>query len=200
MTDRKLILIAWEPAPSLVEHVSALALPRRAISTPGNTDGPRDFHAFVELWGPEPDLRRLVRAWPGEASAWLVDERSPVRYDRSWPSGTPSPGLRMISTLHRREPMSREAFAAHWHGPHTRIAASYTIPVWHYNQNLVVEALANDNGEDGFVGMHFETPTQLASRWADHPEEAARGAEDAERFMDTQRSRTLVAVETVWEE
>ena len=106
----------------------------------------------------------------------------------------------MVSSLHRRTGISRAAFAAHWLGPHTRVSRSYTVPVWHYNLNVVVEALTPESGEDGFVGMHFESREQMRARWADHPEEAARGAEDAARFMDAPRSATIVAVETVWED
>jgi len=196
---RKAILIAAEPQPGLADYVAALSLPRRALSTPGTEDGPRDFHGFVELWGPEPELRTAVEAWPFAASAWLVEERTPVTYDRAWSAGTPSPGLRMVSVLHRREGLSREEFAAYWRGPHTQVALSYTIPVWHYNQNLVTESLVGGANEDGFVGMHFESAAQLAGRWADHPAEATRGASDARQFMDTQHSPTLIAVETVWE-
>ena len=47
--------------------------------------------------------------------------------------------------------------------------------------------------------MHFETRAQFEARWANYPEEAARGAEDAARFMDGSRSVSLLTEETVWE-
>ena len=149
----------------------------------------------------EPGTQRAtVRNWPVAARAWLVEEHAPLVYERTWPSGTPSPGVRMVGILHRRAGMSREAFAGHWLGAHTQVACSYTVPVWHYNQNLVREALTEHSGEDGFVGMHFRTPEQMRARWADHPEEAAAGAQDAQRFMDLDRAPTMVAIETVWAE
>jgi hypothetical protein len=200
MRRSKAILVGCEPDAMLARHVASLALPRRAISLPVASDPPAGLPSFVELWGDEARVRASVASWPFPARAWLVEEHCPLRYEKTWLSGTPSPGVRMVSSLHRRADISREAFATHWLGPHTRVACSYTIPVWHYSQNLVIEALASDAGEDGFVGMHFETPEQMRARWADHPLEAARGAEDAELFMDLSRTLTLLAVETTWDE
>lgn len=200
MRRSKAILVGAGPSAMLARHVAALALPRRAISLPVASDPPAGLHSFVELWGEEALIRASVADWPFPTRAWLVEEHCPLRYERTWPSGTPSPGVRMVSSLHRRADISREAFATHWLGPHTRVATSYTIPVWHYSQNVVIEALTSDAGEDGFVGMHFETQEQLRARWADHPVEAARGAEDAERFMNVARTVTMLAVETIWED
>ena len=108
----------------------------------------------------------------------------------------------MVSTIHRRDGMSPRDFAEHWLGPHTSVAKSYTVPVWHYNQNVVVEALTPgaDESPDGFVGMHFESAEAMRARWQDHPAEAARGAEDAARFMNIERSVSMTAIETVWED
>ena len=199
-THTKATLIANAPAAKLARHVGALALPRRAISLPADPDvaPPPGFHAFIELWGDESAVRAAVEKWPFPARAWLVTEHSPLRYERTWPSGTPSPGVRLVSSLFRRADLTRTAFAAHWLGPHARVARSYTVPIWHYNQNVVIEALTPDSGEDGFVGMHFETRDQMQARWRDHPAEAARGAEDAALFMDATRTVSLVTVETVW--
>ena len=143
-------------------------------------------------------MREVVAGWPHPIAAWLVEERVPVDPPRSVPSGTRTPGLRMVGILRRRPGISREAFDAHWRGPHTQIARSYTIPFWRYDQNVVVEPLVGDSGEDGFVGMHFETREQMETRWTAHPAEAARGAADAELFMDTSRSPSVVMIETVW--
>ncbi len=194
----KATLIASAPAAQLAGHVGALGLPRRAISLPADPDVAPGFHAFIELWGDESAVRTAVEKWPFPARAWLVTEHSPLRYERTWPSGTPSPGVRLVSSVFRRPGLTRAAFADHWLGPHAHVARSYTVPVWHYNQNVVIEALTPDSGEDGFVGMHFETRDQMQARWRDYPAEAARGAKDAALFMDATRTVSLVTVETVW--
>ena len=157
--------------------------------------------SFVELWGEPDPLRSTLASWPWPRRAWRVQEHVPVAYAPTWPSGEPSPGVRMISTVHRRSGMSPADFEAYWLGPHTEVARSYTVPVWHYSQNVVVEALSPDDGSgpDGFVGMHFRSGEAMRARWQDHPEEAARGARDAAAFMEVDRSVSLTAIETVWE-
>jgi hypothetical protein len=201
MTLAKAIVIGDAAADELRAAVAALDLPRRAISLPIEPAAPPAFRSFIELWGECGALREAALDWPFPVRAWLVTEHVPLVYDRSCPSGEASPGMRMISTIHRRDGMSLRDFAEHWLGPHTSVAKSYTVPVWHYNQNVVVEALTpgSDESPDGFVGMHFESAEAMRSRWQDHPAEAARGAGDAARFMNLERSVSFTAIETVWE-
>lgn len=213
----KAIVVSAASRDVLAAFIADLALPRRALSWPVDATPPPALPTFCELWGPEAELRAIVARWPFPGRGWLVDESVPVAYARTWRSGEPSPGLRMISTLHRRPDLSRAAFEAHWRGPHVEVATSFTIPIWHYVQNVVREPLGYvgghegsldgdrdvdadvDAGVDGFVGMHFETEAALRARWRDHPEEAARGAEDARRFMAVERSVGITAIETVWD-
>jgi len=200
MKIHKAILISSEACDALPTHVAALDLPRRACSLPVDSTREDLLSSFVELWGEADALRRTVSSWPYSARAWLVSEHVPMAYDRTWPSGEPSPGVRMVSTIHRRAGMSRADFAAYWLGPHTDVAKSYTVPVWHYNQNVVVEALTLDSREDGFVGMHFRSAEEMRARWQDYPAEAAAGARDAAEFMAVDRSVSITAIETVWDE
>ena len=198
MRHHKAILTGANASEPWSRHVASLALPRRAISLPRDPEPNLEFQFFVELWGDEESLRECVTNWPFAARAWLVEEHVPLVYERSWPSGTPSPGVRMVSSLTRCENLTKEAFAAHWLGPHVEVALSYTVPFWHYNQNVVREALTPNSPEDGFVGMHFRTAERMRARWADHPTEAARGAADAKRFMAEAHAPPMVAIETVW--
>ena len=192
------IVISEGSGAFLTEHVAQLGLPRRALSLPLAPGEASDLACFVELWGDLRAVRSVIDAWPRSARAWLVREIVPIAYSRTWPSGERSPGVRLVSTIHRREDLSRDEFERHWRGPHTLVARSYTVPVWNYVQNVVVERLGRDSGEDGFVGMHFQAPEELARRWQAYPEEAARGAEDAAKFMNVDRSISMTASETVW--
>lgn len=208
--DAKLIVVHRAPAPaplaaSLTRHLAGLhVLPRRALSLPLPSNPSPPIAAFVELWGPGAELRRAWQAWPAlapvRATAWLVAEHRPADAPRTWASGEPSPGVRLVGSVHRRADLDRDAFARYWHGPHTEVARAFTIPVWRYGQNVVVEAWGPDDGEDGFAVLHFCTPEALADRWARYPEEARRGAEDAARFMNTARGWNVVMSETLWEE
>jgi hypothetical protein len=199
VVQRKSIIVSRDVGGELAAHVAGLEGLRRALSLSLDLDPPETLPSFVELWGEELELRRAAAAWPLPARAYLVAEFLPCDYERTWPSGTPSPGVRMVSSLYRRPGTSRRDFEAHWLGPHTVVARSYTVPVWRYSQNVVLEALTGHGGEDGFVGMNFRTRDQLASRWADYPEEAARGAADAALFMDVTRSVGIYASEIVWD-
>ena len=199
MTTDKAILISGGPRKELTRHVASLELPRRACSLPVDPEAGTSLPSFVELWGETARLRQTVVSWPFAIRAWLVSEHVPLAYDRTWPSGDPSPGVRMISSIHRRQGMSRADFQAYWLGPHTEVAQSYTIPVWHYNQNIVIESLTPDSDEDGFVGMHFRSAEDMRARWQEHPTEAKAGARDAANFMAVDRSLSITAVETVWD-
>ncbi len=194
----KAILVHARAVAGLFEHLAGLLLPRRALSLPLQGDAAAAVAAFVELWGEGDALRALVEAWPGEAAAWLVDERVPADSEASWPSGDASPGVRLVSSVHRRGGMSREAFARYWHNEHTEVALSYTVPVWRYSQNVVTEVLRGGADEDGFGVLHFKSTAELHDRWAAHPEEARRGAEDSANFMDVSRSWSVQMTETLW--
>ena len=206
----KAILVhQFQPTEDLREQVAGLAVtPRRALSLPtiqgaaavgAAADAPA-IAAFVELWGTHTALRAAIATWPAPVSAWLVDEHLPADAPRSWPAGGPSPGVRLVSSVYRKAGLDRSSFSHHWRTLHTEIAMSYTVPVWRYSQNVVVEVLRPDEGEDGFAVLHFRTAEDLAARWSRYPEEARRGAEDAALFMDPRRGWSVAMTETVWEE
>jgi hypothetical protein len=197
---QKAIVVSEASGDALARHLAELDLPKRALSLPVAPTPPTSLPSFAELWGSESEIRAAVARWPFPSRAWLVEEFVPVAYERTWRSGEASPGLRMVSALHRRADLSREAFEAHWRGPHALVAKSYTVPVWNYVQNVVRVALGHDSDVDGFVGMHFRTAEDLEARWRDHPREAARGAEDAAKFMAVDRSIGITTIETIWDE
>ena len=221
MGIEKAVLISSGPRSELTAFVAALDLEKRACSLPVELEGHEALPSFVELWSDAKRLLQIVASWPFSARAWLVEENLPLGYERTWASGTPSPGVRMVSTIYRRDGMSRADFEKHWLGVHTKIAKSYTIPVWNYSQNVVRESLVSgahaadmtsqsdsassaerfDSAEiDGFVGMHFKSADEMRARWQDYPAEAEVGALDAAKFMNIDRSASMTAVETVWEE
>lgn len=194
----KAILVHRDSIDGLESHLAKLELDKRALSLPlpGTAESP--VSAFVELWDDRAPLLAAIRSWPVEASAWLVEENLPARYERSWPDGVQSPGVRLVSSVHRKAGLSRDEFARYWHTEHAAVALSYTVAVWHYSQNVVVEALGPHSTEDGFAVLHFRTAEDLQTRWTGYPEEAKRGAEDAARFLDASRSWNANMLETVW--
>ena len=51
---------------------------------------------------------------------------------------------------------------------------------------------------DGVLVMSFQSAEQRRSRYEDYPEDSARGAADAEVFMDLTRTTAVSMKETVW--
>jgi len=216
----KAILVHRQSVAGLREFVAGLdALPRRALSLPAPWVKTPAITAFVELWGDVDRLRASIADWPLRASAWLVDESLPADAPRTWRAGEPSPGVRLVGSLHRKPGLDRERFAEHWRTRHLEVSMAFTIPVWRYGQNVVVEALSGfgdadgdgdghrhgegdregDGAIDGFAVLHFRSREDLAARWSRYPEEARRGAEDAARFMRTDRGWSVEMIEVLWD-
>ena len=194
----KAVLVHRGSIAGLESHLAELDIRRRALSRPAPHAPKSPVTAFVELWDERKRLSTAIARWPGEAGAWWVEENLPAAYERNWPDGTQSPGVRLVSSVYRLAQHSREEFSRYWRNEHAAVALSYTIPVWHYSQNVVLEALGPDANEDGFAVLHFRSAEDMQARWANYPDEAKRGAEDAARFLDGSRAWTASMVETVW--
>src|SRR5436190_750810 len=162
------------------------------------------FAGLVELTAPssgvEALLDRLEPTLDAERHAVLeVVERHVVTYDRAVALGTPSPGERVVTVVVRKPSMSRDEFAAYWKDVHTDVALSYTVPMSGYTQYVTRRQLFGNRSEpDGVLVMSFESAEQRRARYEDHPEDSARGAADAEIFMDLTRTTAVLMNETIW--
>jgi hypothetical protein len=194
----KAILVHRGCIAELESHLAELDIRKRALSLPAPGAPASPVAAFVELWDERKRLSTAIARWPAEAGAWWVEENLPAAYERNWADGAQSPGVRLVSSVHRLSHQSREEFARYWRNEHATVALSYTIPVWHYSQNVVLEALGPDANEDGFAVLHFRSAKDMQARWANYPDEAKRGAEDAARFLDAGRAWAATMLETVW--
>ncbi|MCA9505837.1 MAG: pyrroloquinoline quinone-dependent dehydrogenase [Myxococcales bacterium] len=150
-----------------------------------------------------PALVRDLRRWAGEdlrVHAYRVRERQPRSWQRTWPVGQPSPGVRMIALMVRRPELDPIGFEDDWMERHTRIALSQTLGPLDYSQNVVIERLDADSPAiDGIAMEQFETTDFLARRIQLHPDQYRRGIDSASRFMDFERSRSALMIETVLE-
>lgn len=162
------------------------------------------FHALVEVWSSPRDLDAVVRAAveafaPATVDAYEVVEHRPVDEPVTARRGQPSPGVRMVSLCRRSTGMGREEFARYWRDAHAPVAMSFTVPIRRYSQNVVVRTVtAGAPDLDGIAWLHFHSEAEMRTRYADHPDEAARGAADARRFMDLDGAQAVTMVETVW--
>lgn len=173
-----------------------------AVCAADVTRRPPAFRALVEAWGErarEALAAQRDAARAGWLRAWSVDEAQPLALPRSPRPGEAAPGVRLITLCRRRRGLTRAQFAEAWRGEHWRIALSFTIPPRGYAQDVVTGSLWPPDDVDGIACLHFASYAEFDARFDDHPEEAARGLADAERFLDLERSETSFAIETLHE-
>lgn len=124
----------------------------------------------------------------------------PRAYERSWPDGQPSPGLKQISLIRRKPGMTLEAFLRHWHLTHTPLALE-VHPLWSYVRGVVCEALTPDAPDyDGIVELHFrhvEDVTDMQRFYGGDSANMARIASDVQSFIDLSRIELVHATERV---
>ena len=134
---------------------------------------------------------------------YLVTESVP-RWRPAPPVGDVSAGFQLLSLLHRPPAMSHDEFTDHWINSH--LALSLAIhPQWTYVRNIVSEPLTEGAKAFDAVCEHgFERPEHLLDpRFfygaGSDEEKLAKNrviiAEDAVKFVDTQRSASQTTVE-----
>ena len=160
---------------------------------------PPGLGAVLEAWT-DPSMERgdvvhsLDALWStaGILSAVSVEEFEPVVLPPA-PIGKPTPGLRMLSLCQRRTGLTPQAFREYWLGPHAAVAQSFSVALMAYQQNVVLECL-HGQPVDGIASMHFRSFEHFRERYQGHPEDAARGAADAARFLDDSRTGAFTSL------
>ena len=104
--------------------------------------------AVVTFWLDACDDRepceRALAAISSRMAGYLVVESVPlVNRTHTAALGQRTPGTNMIALIERPERMSYEAWIAHWHGHHKRVALE-TQCTYAYVRNVVVRALTKD--------------------------------------------------------
>ena len=160
----------------------------------------QDERAVVSLWDTEPAAALALPLPEGSrlVGAYHVDEVVQKDYDRTWASGTQSPGFKMIAFLHRRPDLTFDAFSDHWRNNHGPLAVARQPGFWHYVQNHLVEPLTDASPEwDGFGEIHYRTVDDALTRSYDSEEAQQLIWEDVPRFLDYERCPTLTTNEWV---
>jgi len=89
-------------------------------------------------------------------SVYLVDERVQRDYERAWPDGEASPGLKLVAPLSRVNGLTHEQFVEHWTNTHSELALKHVLGMGRYVTNVVVRALTPGAPEiDGIVEVHY---------------------------------------------
>ncbi len=89
-------------------------------------------------------LEDVLAESTGSFHGYLVVESVPIRNTtQSVPLGQRTPGVNMIALLERPDWIEWEAWIAHWHGHHRKVALE-TQCTFYYTRNVVVRALTAD--------------------------------------------------------
>jgi uncharacterized protein (TIGR02118 family) len=160
----------------------------------------QEERAVIALWDTDADtaLSMPLPAGSRMVGAYHVEEVVQKDYDRTWPSGTQSPGFKMIPFLHRRADLTREAFSQHWREHHGPLAVARQPGFWRYVQNHLVERLSDASPDwDGFGEIHYRTLEDALTRSYDSEEAQQLIWDDVARFLAYDRSPTLTTHEWV---
>jgi hypothetical protein len=160
----------------------------------------QEERAVIALWDTDADtaLSMPLPAGSRLVGAYHVEEIVQKDYDRTWPSGTQSPGFKMIAFLHRRAELTLEAFSRHWRENHGPLAVARQPGFWHYVQNHLVERLSDALPDwDGFGEIHYRTLEDALTGSYDSEEGQKLIWDDVARFLAYDRSLTLTTHEWV---
>ncbi len=114
--------------------------------------------AMVSLWAstdPSDSVAGQSESLGLVTAGYQVTESMPVKYDRDWPDGEPSPGIVMLTLMPRNLKLTQEQFMTEWFGHHTPLAMRIH-PLWNYTRNVVESVIINGSPVfEGIVAEHF---------------------------------------------
>ncbi len=145
------------------------------------------FDAVTEVWfGGDADPTIAAAASSplvGANHVYLVDEKIERDYDRTWPAGERSPGVKSFFLALRHPEMSHNEFAAYWGEKHAPLALKIHVGMWRYTRNVVSRPLTADAPDwDGMAILHFRSSFDLRERFYDSDEGRAAIAADVAKF------------------
>lgn len=130
---------------------------------------------------------------------WRIATHQPKRYERNWPDGTVSPGVKMISLMQRAVDISHAQFVHHWTEQHAPLALTHHVGLWNYQQRVVRRAYTpGGRAIDGIAELHFETREDYEQRMFDDDAGRAIIFEDIPKFMRLDVSQAAMMRETIF--
>ncbi|MEX0783554.1 MAG: EthD family reductase [Dehalococcoidia bacterium] len=151
--------------------------------------GQPSYDAVVEIWadGTAPSATMPLDL-PGTAHVYRVNETIERDYERAWPLGERSPGVKSIYLARRRRDMTQDQYAAYWGQKHAPLALSVHVGMWRYTRNVVTTSAPGSDKWDGFAVLHFRTAEDLRERFYDSEEGRAAIAADVAEFTSGGRA------------
>ncbi len=128
-------------------------------------------------------MREEASTFFGEIFAYHVLPGVQRDYARNWPDGAPSPGVKMVYPVQRKEGITHEQFEEHWVKKHVPIVLKYMNGISRYVTNPVVRKVGKAPEVDGFVELHYLDASALDGPRYNAPEADAIMAEDVAQFI-----------------
>jgi hypothetical protein len=96
--------------------------------------------------------------------AYHVSEGVQRDYERTWPEGEASPGMKMVAALHRADGITPEQFVDGWLHQHVPLALAHLVGLWRYVTNTIVAPLTpGAPAIDGIVEVHYREKRRFDS-------------------------------------
>ena len=156
-----------------------------------------DWQVVAHVWHAADDHPSLLGDDLHEVHAWRVDEQVAWDYDRDWPDGTVSPGVKQISFVGKRPDITDEQFAERYRA-HVDVARVHHSGVWKYVQNIVSRRSGNGTSTIGAISeFWFRSVDDLVNRYYTFDDSSAVTRADSANFLDG-ASTTWMLVREHW--
>ncbi len=134
-------------------------------------------------------------ALPGDLTAIPLDQHVGWDYERSWPDGSPTPGIKQVSFLYKGRGVSDDDFRRRYRA-HVPEARRHMPGLWKYVQNLV-DPLPSDRAElFGVSELWFESVDDFRDRYWATPASQAEEHAEVSTFLSS-RTWSLIAHEVI---
>jgi len=189
-----------EGVESLVLH---LVDAEAAAVDPGGFANAASFHALIGVGvaggtagGAEERAARAavlaVAGDLGDCHVYRVDYRV-IKAHADLRVGERTPGVVMVSAVHRAEAVDPEGFDTHWKARHAPLAVKHHVGMWDYRQLSVREVLSQGSPPwEGFALMGFASAEDFRTGLFDSEEGMQVIMADTERFLALDRGETAM--------
>ena len=173
---------------------------------------PIEWHGLVHTWFDSP--HPATRAWryphseealtdhlltiAANSTGWWVDENEAWTYDRDWPDGVATPGVKQMSLVARRPDITFDEFVARYRN-HINVAKLHHIGCWQYVQNFIAEPTGTRPAPliDGVSELWFRSVDDMIERFYTAPGSPDAVREDTTGFIDFSNTRSYLTIETI---
>ncbi len=132
---------------------------------------------------------------PAGLPTFTLQEHLGWDYERSWPDGTATPGIKQLSFIHKARDVSDEDFVRRYRA-HVPEARRHMPGLWKYVQNLV-DPLPSDRAEPyGVSELWFDSIDDFRERYWASPESQPEEHAEVSQFLSS-RTWSLLTHEVI---